>query len=176
MHTFFYTILVEWGDYLFLNLKNEIILYILVISLIIFSILVLKIIFKVNFRIIILTELIFLLLSFLFFIIPYSKGEKLEHLKSFGMRIVTEIKKYELNKNHLPFEINDLYPEFINKDTFDSSRKCLTYSYFNHYEINRNTQTNFEKDFFTLTIYEDFMGFYYLAYKEKQNKFIFTDE
>ena len=37
-------------------------------------------------------------------------------------------------------------------------------------------QQPIEKDFFTLTIHEDFMGFEFLSYNEKEKKFILTDD
>lgn len=32
------------------------------------------------------------------------------------------------------------------------------------------------EEYYSLTIYEDFLGFYYLAYSENEKRFVYTDE
>ena len=165
---FFKTIIVEWGDFLATKFGNIIYLYIIILFLVFLFYLVAKHLFKIRIEKNISFEIVLILVLIFVLIIPYKKGENLIQLKQFGYKLVNSIDKYELENNELPKSIKFLYPQYIDSDELNLANKVVKYDVFNSNSLKR--------EFYTLTIYEDFMGFYFLSYQRNEKYFIFTDE
>jgi hypothetical protein len=122
--------------------------------------------------------IVLFLLSIFMILVPYYKGERLFELKEFGNKLVISIENYQIENNELPAKIDSLYPKFITLEELELSKSIVKYNLFRRNISGSNLTDNEEQqheDFFSLTIYEDFMGFYYLSYQRKERKFIFTE-
>jgi hypothetical protein len=98
-------------------------------------------------------------------------------LKAFGLRIVSCIENYKKEKSTLPDSLSAL--NFcLNQSDLETAKRVVRYNVFKKDDLNspyKNEKPGIN-DKYSLTIYEDFLGFYYLAYSEKEKKFIYTDD
>jgi len=169
----------DFGIFLFNHFKVELYLYILLAASFLSILLILKYAKILNywsfFSLLVLSCLVSI-----FVIDSYSRGFKLNQLSNFGSRIVSSIEAYSANNSRIPLRLDELYPQYLSKTALDSAQKMARYAFFSKYELNKPYEKSgvkhYQNDVYSLTIYEDFMGFYYLAYRDWKHTFEFTVE
>lgn len=168
----------KWGRILYglFSWINPILL-ILILSfiIIIFCLLILK--FKGR-KIVIVFSLM-LIISYLVILIPYKRGERINELIIFGYEVVNCIQDYKnFNKNY-PTNLNLINPSCTSLGGINLSNEIS----YNKYSLDTSKIKIQDDDYiknipeyYSLTIYEDFMGFQYISYKYMEKKFIFSTE
>lgn len=119
-------------------------------------------------------EIVLFIIFFIFLITLFQNGKRLSELREIGQHIITCI-----DNNKLPENISVL-KSCLKPEEFQLALNIAKYNYLNKDSLNvpyKNlVDKPYKEDIFSLTSYEDFMGFYYLSYKYKEKKFIYSDE
>ena len=173
---FLETLFNSWGEGL-VNLFGSIYyIYFIAVVFIALVFLILKYAFKFHWTTVLIAVILCTMLS-LFIINSYKNGERMIELKAFGLRVVSCIENYKNEKNSLPDSLSVL-SSCLNSSDIELAEHIARYSIFKKEELNKpyKIEKPYFEDQYSLTLYEDFLGFYYLRYSEKEKKFIYTDE
>ena len=168
------------GEQLARLIVNQLYLYLILISVFILLVLILRRFNHSGIKKFVIFTLLFVSFSYFFLLNPYYRGERLIYLKQFGNSIVSSIEEFRKKNLRLPDKVTELYPNEISQVDLSLAEKILRYNVFRKDELNKPYtklgQTPFENDYYTITIYEDFMGFYYLRYDKTKNAFELSDD
>ncbi|MBS1493227.1 MAG: hypothetical protein JST55_06940 [Bacteroidetes bacterium] len=159
------TLFNTWGESLVHILGSIYYTYLIAAVFIALVFFVFKYAFKFHWTTVLIAVILCTLLS-LFIVNSYKNGERMIELKAFGLRVVSCIENYKNEKNALPDSLSFLSSCLNSSDT-ELAKHIARYNIFK--------KPHFE-DKYSLTLHEDFLGFYYLRYSEKEKKFIYTDE
>lgn len=170
-------ILNNWGELLVGKLGSIYYIYGICLVSVLLLFLLLKYIFGLNWKIIIPAEVVLIAFLFVALFTGYRNGEKIIELKTFGLKIVNCIDSYKKDRNSLPQSLNDLN-SCLSPAEIERANRLAKYNVFKKDELNKpyKNESLYKEDDYSLSIYEEFLGFYYLAYSEKEKKFIYTDD
>jgi hypothetical protein len=155
-----------YGENLVNLFRNIYYVYAIFLLLIGLNYIFLKRIFRANYKVIIIILVIVSFLDYTFTVQAYKNGEKLIGLRNLGIKIVECIEKYKIENNSLPQNLQALNPCLPNGE-LEKINKAAKYNVYKGGDSVEN---------YSLTIYEDFLGFYYLSYNQNEKKFVYTDE
>lgn len=141
-------------------------LYTIFLSTIILTFFALRRIFKAKYKPVLIIIIFAAFFDYSLTIQAYKNGERIIELKRFGLKIVNCIDDFKKEKNMLPENLQVLNSCFSPAD-FEKVLKIAKYNVFKK----KNSE-----EYYSLTIYEDFLGIYYLAYRENEKRFVYTDE
>jgi len=155
-----------YGENLVNFFRNTYYIYAIFLLLIGLNYILLKKIFRSNYKVIILILIIVSFLDYTFTVQAYKNGEKMIGLKNLGLKIIECIEKYKIERNALPQNLSALSSCLPNAE-LEKIDKAAKYNVYK----GRDSVENY-----SLTIYEDFLGFYYLSYNRNEKKFVYSDE
>ena len=173
---FIETLFNSCGESLVNNLGSVYYIYAFVIIFSLSVLIAFRFTFKFHWTTILIAGILCVLFS-LFVINYYRNGERMIELKSFGLKVVSCIETYKNEKNALPDSLG-LLNNCFDPSEMEMAKNVVKYSVFKKEELNKpyKDEKPYKEDKFSLTIYEDFLGFYHLAYREKEKRFIYTDD
>ncbi|MBX7046523.1 MAG: hypothetical protein K1X86_11880 [Ignavibacteria bacterium] len=169
----------QFGEFLYQKIQNLLLMYLIVFCMLASIFFFLRYYVKLSITKIILTEAIVFLILYFLLISTFQNGKRLFDLKQFGLKIVTCINNYKIQKSKLPSNIDSLSPCLTYEDLV-LAKTIVKYTMFSKESLNspykNSAEKPFKEDTFSITIYENFMGFYYLRYKIKENQFVYSDD
>ena len=137
---------------------------------------------RVSKRVKISFSILYLLLLYVFLVLPFQRGKEINEMIVSGFKVVDAVKKYEATNNILPQTLNVLNENgYLDEREVLNSEITWQYEIIDHKKKNENDKhhPNYRplgKDVFNLSMWKEFLGLEKLRYDRDKNIFELYDD